>query len=115
MAILDAATRALGIPDAARVVEGRLTSSVPIATALVLDGRAHEGGASLTVVDEGQTLSSASVRVGAGARAGAGGLARRRRRLGPAHVRGLSRVRIAQSPGAPDCALASTRMACGLG
>ena len=64
MAILDAATRALGIPDAARVVEGRLTASVPIATELVLDGRAHEGGASLTVVHEGQTLSSASVSVG---------------------------------------------------
>ena len=64
VAILDAATRVLGIPDAARVVEGRLTASVPIATELVLDGRAHEGGASLTVVHEGQTLSSASVSVG---------------------------------------------------
>jgi hypothetical protein len=45
-------------------VEGRLTASVPIATELVLDGRAREGGASVTVLGGDQTLSSASVSVG---------------------------------------------------
>jgi hypothetical protein len=61
VAILDAATRALGVPEAPRVMEGRLTASVPIATPLILEGAAREGGASVTVLDEGQTLSSASV------------------------------------------------------
>ncbi len=92
MAILDAATRALGVPDAPRVVEGRLTASVPIATDLVLDGRAREGGAGITVVQDGQTLSSASVSVGSAPAAAA--LARRRRRLDPPHVRGVPRVRV---------------------
>lgn len=64
MAILDAATRALGVPDAPRVMEGRLTASVPIATALTLEGAAREGGAGVTVLQEGQTLSSASVSLG---------------------------------------------------
>ena len=48
------------------MVEGRLTASVPIATELVLDGRARDGGASVTVVHDGQTLSSASVSAGPG-------------------------------------------------
>lgn len=52
--------------DVPRVVEGRLTASVPIATELVLDGRARDGGASVTVVHDGQTLSSASVSAGPG-------------------------------------------------
>lgn len=64
MAILDTATRALGVPDAPRVVEARLTASVPIATALSLEGGAREDGASVTVFQDGQTLSSASVSVG---------------------------------------------------
>lgn len=46
-------------------MEGRLTASVPIATPLLLEGNAREGGASVTVLDDGQTLSSASVSVGA--------------------------------------------------
>ncbi|HKZ07182.1 MAG TPA: hypothetical protein VJU81_17090, partial [Methylomirabilota bacterium] len=65
MAILDAATRALGVPEGPRVMEGRLTASVPIATPLVLEASAREGGASVTVLEEGQTLSSASVTAGA--------------------------------------------------
>ena len=68
VAILDAATRALGVPEGPRVMEGRLTASVPIATPLVLEGGAREAGASVTVLQEGQTLSSASVSAG-----GAGG------------------------------------------
>lgn len=63
VAILDAATRALGMPAAPRVVEGRITSSVPIATALSLEGGAREGGASVTILQDGQTLSSVSVSV----------------------------------------------------
>ena len=61
VAILDAATRALGVPPMPRVVEGRITSSVPLATALTLEGGAREGGASVTILEDGQTLSSASV------------------------------------------------------
>jgi hypothetical protein len=52
------------VADVRRVVEGRLTASVPIATELLLDGRVREGGASVTVVHDGQTLSSASVSAG---------------------------------------------------
>jgi hypothetical protein len=51
-----------------RVVEGRLTASVPIATALRLEGGGREDGASVTVLQDGQTLSSASVSVGPAAR-----------------------------------------------
>src|SRR4030095_14023642 len=63
VAILDAATRALGMPAAPRVVEDPIPSSVPIATALSLEGGAREGGASVTILQDGQTLSSVSVSV----------------------------------------------------
>jgi len=62
VAILDAATRALGTRDAPRVIEGRLTSSVPVGTALALEGSARAEGAVVTILQEGQTLTSASVR-----------------------------------------------------
>ena len=61
VAILDAATRALGVPHAPRTVEGRITSSVPLTTALTLEGGAREGGASVTILQDGQILSSVSV------------------------------------------------------
>lgn len=61
VAILDAATRALGVPAAPRMLEGRITSSVPLVTALSLEGGAREGGASVTILQDGQILSSASV------------------------------------------------------
>jgi hypothetical protein len=62
VAILDAAARALGSRDEPRVIEGRLTSSVPVATALALEGSAAFGGAVVTILQDGQTLTSASVR-----------------------------------------------------
>jgi len=62
VAILDAVTRALGTGDEPRVIEGRLTSSVPVATALVLEGSARAEGAVVTILQDGQTLTSASVR-----------------------------------------------------
>lgn len=62
VAILDAAARALGARDEPRVIEGRLTSSVPVATALVLEGSARAEGALVTILQDGQTLTSASVR-----------------------------------------------------
>src|SRR5687767_10978149 len=62
VAILDAAARALGARDEPRVIEGRLTSSVPVATALVLEGSPRAEGALVTVLQDGQTLTSASVR-----------------------------------------------------
>jgi hypothetical protein len=61
VAILDAASRALGVPAAPRIVEGRITSSVPLLTALTLEGGVREGGASVTILQDGQILSSASV------------------------------------------------------
>jgi hypothetical protein len=63
VAILDAATRAFGVPEGPRVMEGRLTASVPVATTLTLEGGAREGGAGVTVLQGGQILSSASVSV----------------------------------------------------
>jgi len=62
VAILDAVTRALGARDEPRVIEGRLTSSVPVATALELEGSARAGSAVVTILQNGQTLTSASVR-----------------------------------------------------
>jgi hypothetical protein len=61
-AILDAGSRALGTRDEPRVIEARLTSSVPVATALVLEGSAGAEGAVITILQDGQTLTSASVR-----------------------------------------------------
>jgi len=62
VAILDAAARALGGPEAPRVIEGRLTSSVPIATPLALEGSARGESAAITIFQNGQTLTSATVR-----------------------------------------------------
>lgn len=62
VAILDAAARALGTREAPRAVEGRLTSSVPVATALDLEGSARAGSAVVTIFQHGQILTSVSVR-----------------------------------------------------
>jgi hypothetical protein len=60
-AALDEAGRRLGGGDGPRRVEARLTASVPIASALALDGEAREGGAAVSLVDRGQPLSMATV------------------------------------------------------
>ena len=114
VAILDAATRALGTRDAPRVIEGRLTASVPIATALVLDGSARaEGGARHRPpggpdahLGLGARLRPAPEPAPRGRRGGAA-------RLGSsADVGGLSRVR-ARNPLGLQRRSASTRTACG--
>ncbi|HYB43462.1 MAG TPA: hypothetical protein VEL75_16905 [Candidatus Methylomirabilis sp.] len=61
VALLDAAASALGGGPGPRVVEGRLTSSIPIDTAVGLEGEASGGEVRLTVRHEGQVLTTASV------------------------------------------------------
>lgn len=61
LAALDDAAMRNGLGASPRVVEGRLTSSVPVQTDLELDGRDHDGALTLTLLRDGQTLSSASV------------------------------------------------------
>ncbi len=56
VALFDAAAVALGEIAAPRILEGRLTSSVPIDTALALEGHADDGALRLTVLQDGQTL-----------------------------------------------------------
>lgn len=62
MALLDEAAAALGRPAGARVLEGRLTSSVPIETALPLEGHADDGVISIAILQNGQPLTSGTVK-----------------------------------------------------
>jgi acyl-coenzyme A thioesterase PaaI-like protein len=66
VALLDAAARALGAGDGPRRLEGRLTSSVPIETALDLEGHAERDAATVTVLERAQPLTSVGVDAGAG-------------------------------------------------
>ena len=61
LAALDDAAARAGLAGAPRVLEGRLTSSVPLETELELDARERDGAMTLTVLQDGQTLTSASV------------------------------------------------------
>lgn len=63
VALLDAAA-ARGRIEGPRHVEGRLTSSVPIATPLALEGHADGGAATVTILDGAQPLTSATVTTG---------------------------------------------------
>jgi acyl-coenzyme A thioesterase PaaI-like protein len=65
VALLDAAARALGSGDGPRRLEGRLTSSVPIETALDLEGHAERDVATVTILERAQPLTSATVDAGA--------------------------------------------------
>ncbi len=65
IALLDRAAALLGAAAGPRVIEGRLTSPVPIATPLTLEGRAEHTGVSLIVSHDGHALSSGIVRAGA--------------------------------------------------
>lgn len=58
VALLDAAACALGGARTSRVVEGRLTASVPTETPLTLEGYADAGGTRLTILHDGQILAS---------------------------------------------------------
>ena len=91
---------ALGRSAGPRRVEGRLTSSVPIETALDLEAGRSDDIISLTIRQDGQTLTSGGV-VSARAAAGHDTVARRRRRLSPAHVGSVPRLRSAESAGTP--------------
>jgi len=62
VALLDAAAQALGVRDGPRVLEARLTSSLPLETPLDLDTRAGDGAMALTVLQGGQTLTSGVIR-----------------------------------------------------
>ncbi len=61
VALFDSAAVALGSIAAPRVVEGRLTSSIPIDTALAFEGHEDDGTIRLTVLQHGQTLTSGTI------------------------------------------------------
>jgi hypothetical protein len=75
VALLDAAARALGAVDGPRRLEGRLTSSVPVETALDLEGHTERGVATVTILERGQPLTSVTVDAGAAGDAGGPGAA----------------------------------------
>ena len=62
VALLDAAAGALGVTRGPRVLEGRLTSSLPLECDLDLDAEPWEDGVTLTARRDGQTLSSGTIR-----------------------------------------------------
>jgi hypothetical protein len=65
VALLDTAARSLGGDAHPRRLEGRLTSSVPLETALDLDGHADGGAVTVTIVESGQPLTSVTISPGA--------------------------------------------------
>lgn len=67
VALLDAAARSLGADGRARRLEGRLTSSVPIESALELQGHRDGAAVSVTILERGQPLASATITLDEGA------------------------------------------------
>ncbi len=65
VALLDGAARSLGGDARPRRLEGRLTSSVPLETALDLDGHADDGAVTVTILERGQPLTSVTITPGA--------------------------------------------------
>ncbi|HEY7653728.1 MAG TPA: hypothetical protein VIG07_12990 [Methylomirabilota bacterium] len=65
VALLDRAARSRGGDGRPRRLEGRLTSSVPLETALDLDGHADGGAVTVTILARGQPLTSVSIGAGA--------------------------------------------------
>jgi hypothetical protein len=65
VALLDTAARSLGGDARPRRLEGRLTSSVPLETALDLDGHADGGAVTVTIAEGGQPLTSVTISPGA--------------------------------------------------
>jgi hypothetical protein len=65
-ALLDAASRSLGSGDRPRRIEARLTSSVPIERELDLEGHAEDSAATVTILERGQPLTSATITTRAG-------------------------------------------------
>jgi hypothetical protein len=58
LALLDAAATRLGWAAGSRLLEGRLTSSVPVDTALALEGQADGDAVRLAIVHDGHVLTS---------------------------------------------------------
>jgi hypothetical protein len=61
VALLDSAGAAPGGDHAPRRIEARLTSSVPLDTALALEGHTDAGTATITILDGTQPLTSATI------------------------------------------------------
>ena len=61
VALLDTAVRALGVGEGPRLLEGRLTSSVPIETPLSLEGHADADSVTVTILDGTQPLTSTTI------------------------------------------------------
>lgn len=62
VALIDEAAVALGRLPGPRALEGRLTSSVPIETALTLEGQSDADAITLGILKDGQPLTSGAVR-----------------------------------------------------
>lgn len=62
VALLDTAARQLGVPEAPRILEGRLTSSLPLDTALRVDSEPWQDGVTLTIMRGPQVASSGTIR-----------------------------------------------------
>jgi hypothetical protein len=60
-ALLDAASRSLAPDERPRRIEARLTSSVPIERALDLEGHAEDSAVTVTILERGQPLASATI------------------------------------------------------
>ena len=65
VALLDGAARSLGGDARPRRLEGRLTSSVPLETALDLEAHADGGAVTVSIVERGQPITSAAITAGA--------------------------------------------------
>ena len=61
VALVDAATQRLGRTPGSRRIEGRLTSSVPLETALELQVDRGDATVGITILQDGHTLTSGSV------------------------------------------------------
>lgn len=62
VALLDVAAARLGIADGPRTIEGRLTASLPLDTALGLDAEPWEDGTTITITHGAQVVSSGTIR-----------------------------------------------------
>ena len=62
VALIDEAAVALGRSPGPRALEGRLTASVPIETALPLEGRADADAITVSILEDGQPLTAGAVK-----------------------------------------------------
>ena len=107
VALLDAAATRLGVAAGPRFLEGRLTSSLPLATDLGLDVEPWQDGLTLTVRGSGQVLSSGTFQPLAAPPPAGGPL--------PAHGgRWMGGDHGALLPGSDDCLACGGRNALGL-